>query len=223
MIRWATSRAPARPPRSRVTRFPAKTDAKKELVHRLASGTGRRILFMRTKHQARKLARQLTEAGVPSVDLHGNLSQPARDRNLAAFAAGTARVLVATDIAARGVHVDEGRAVPATSPPWYCPNNAKTRLHLCAKPGSWSARNWSPLRRTPSPSWSATSRPTRLRPPNPPAPRLPGRDAAAQPAAARAPARGVADGPHRLAAGVHRLAGDGVADGQGHDLGASAA
>ncbi|MGH3969602.1 MAG: DEAD/DEAH box helicase, partial [Mycobacterium sp.] len=69
--------------------------AKKELVHRLASGNGRRILFMRTKHQARKLARQLTESGVPSVDLHGNLSQPARDRNLAAFATGDARVLVA--------------------------------------------------------------------------------------------------------------------------------
>src|SRR6201999_4501330 len=75
--------------------------AKAELVHRLASGTGRRILFMRTKHQARKLA----DAGVPSVDLHGNLSQPARDRNLAAFSSGEARVLVATDIAARGVHV----------------------------------------------------------------------------------------------------------------------
>ncbi|MDT5047477.1 MAG: hypothetical protein QOG75_3351, partial [Mycobacterium sp.] len=56
----------------------AGADAKKELIHRLASGSGRRILFMRTKHQARKLARQLTEAGVPSVDLHGNLSQPAR-------------------------------------------------------------------------------------------------------------------------------------------------
>ena len=91
--------------------------AKKELVHRLASGTGRRILFMRTKHQARKLARQLTEAGVPSVDLHGNLSQPARDRNLAAFSAGTARVLVATDIAARGVHVDEVELVVHVDPP----------------------------------------------------------------------------------------------------------
>jgi superfamily II DNA/RNA helicase len=95
----------------------AGVDAKKELVHRLASGTGRRILFMRTKHQARKLARQLTEAGVPSVDLHGNLSQPARDRNLAAFAAGTARVLVATDIAARGVHVDEVQLVVHVDPP----------------------------------------------------------------------------------------------------------
>jgi superfamily II DNA/RNA helicase len=45
--------------------------AKKELVHRLASGTGRRILFIRTKHQARKLAKQLTESGVLAVDLHG--------------------------------------------------------------------------------------------------------------------------------------------------------
>lgn len=91
--------------------------AKKELVHHLASGTGRRILFMRTKHQARKLARELTESGVPSVDLHGNLSQPARDRNLAAFMAGTARVLVATDIAARGVHVDEVELVVHVDPP----------------------------------------------------------------------------------------------------------
>ena len=91
--------------------------AKKELVHHLASGSGRRILFMRTKHQARKLARELTESGVPSVDLHGNLSQPARDRNLAAFTAGTARVLVATDIAARGVHVDEVELVVHVDPP----------------------------------------------------------------------------------------------------------
>lgn len=90
---------------------------KKELVRHLASGQGRRILFMRTKHQARKLARELTEAGVPSVDLHGNLSQPARDRNLAAFSTGTARVLVATDIAARGVHVDDVELVVHVDPP----------------------------------------------------------------------------------------------------------
>lgn len=95
----------------------ANAEAKKEVVHRLASGTGRRILFMRTKHQARKLARQLTESGVPSVDLHGNLSQPARERNLAAFASGGARVLVATDIAARGVHVDEVELVVHIDPP----------------------------------------------------------------------------------------------------------
>lgn len=91
--------------------------AKKELVHRLACGTGRRILFMRTKHQARKLAKQLTESGVPAVDLHGNLSQPARNRNLAAFSTGQARVLVATDIAARGVHVDDIELVVHIDPP----------------------------------------------------------------------------------------------------------
>ncbi|OBK82556.1 DEAD/DEAH box helicase [Mycolicibacter heraklionensis] len=90
---------------------------KKDLVQLLASGTGRRILFLRTKHQARKLARQLTESGVPSVDLHGNLSQPARERNLAAFADGDVRVLVATDIAARGVHVDEVELVVHVDPP----------------------------------------------------------------------------------------------------------
>jgi superfamily II DNA/RNA helicase len=100
-------------------------EAKKELVHRLASGTGRRVLFMRTKHQARKLAKQLTESGVPSVDLHGNLSQPARDRNLAAFIAGNARVLVATDIAARGVHVDAVELVVHVDPP----ADYKTYLH----------------------------------------------------------------------------------------------
>ncbi|GAA3917294.1 DEAD/DEAH box helicase [Microbacterium invictum] len=93
------------------------TDAKKDLVKMLASGTGRRILFMRTKHQAKKLARQLTDEGIPSVDLHGNLSQPQRDRNLAAFSAGTARVLVATDVAARGVHVDDVELVIHVDPP----------------------------------------------------------------------------------------------------------
>ncbi|WP_168626174.1 DEAD/DEAH box helicase [Cryobacterium sp. BB307] len=92
-------------------------DAKKHLINTLASGTGRRILFMRTKHHAKKLAKQLTESGIPSVDLHGNLSQPQRDRNLAAFASGEAKVLVATDVAARGVHVDDVELVVHVDPP----------------------------------------------------------------------------------------------------------
>ncbi|WP_241979624.1 DEAD/DEAH box helicase [Cryobacterium suzukii] len=92
-------------------------DAKKDLVQKLASGSGRRILFMRTKHQAKKLAKSLTDAGIPSVDLHGNLSQVARDRNLAAFSAGTVKVLVATDVAARGVHVDDIELVIHVDPP----------------------------------------------------------------------------------------------------------
>ncbi|MEO8262036.1 MAG: DEAD/DEAH box helicase [Pseudolysinimonas sp.] len=92
-------------------------ETKKQLIHALASGTGRRILFMRTKHHAKKLAQQLTAAGIPAVDLHGNLSQPQRDRNLAAFSAGDAKVLVATDVAARGVHVDDVELVVHVDPP----------------------------------------------------------------------------------------------------------
>ena len=92
-------------------------DAKNELVRTLASGTGRRILFMRTKHHAKKLAKKLIEQGIPAVDLHGNLSQPQRDRNLAAFGDGSVKVLVATDVAARGVHVDNVELVIHVDPP----------------------------------------------------------------------------------------------------------
>jgi len=92
-------------------------DTKKDLIHALASGTSRRILFMRTKHHAKKLAQQLIAAGIPAVDLHGNLSQPQRDRNLAAFGAGDVKVLVATDVAARGVHVDDVELVVHVDPP----------------------------------------------------------------------------------------------------------
>lgn len=95
----------------------AGVDEKKALVTRLASGAGRRILFLRTKHQAKKLARTLTAAGIPAVDLQGNLSQAARERNLAAFGDGSVRVLVATDVAARGVHVDDIELVVHVDPP----------------------------------------------------------------------------------------------------------
>ncbi|WP_298867864.1 DEAD/DEAH box helicase [uncultured Microbacterium sp.] len=99
----------------------ADADAKKHLVTALASGTGRRILFTRTKHHAKKLAKQLTSSGIPAVDLQGNLGQNARERNLAAFNAdpadGGVRVLVATDVAARGVHVDHVELVVHVDPP----------------------------------------------------------------------------------------------------------
>ncbi|WP_166973353.1 DEAD/DEAH box helicase [Brevibacterium atlanticum] len=97
--------------------FEVSVDDKNALVHKLASGTGRRILFTRTKHRAKRFARQLTAAGIPAVDLHGNLSQGARDRNLTAFTNGDAKVLVATDIAARGVHVDSVELVVHVDPP----------------------------------------------------------------------------------------------------------
>ncbi|GAB3198323.1 hypothetical protein GCM10027261_25510 [Geodermatophilus arenarius] len=90
---------------------------KAEVVRQLASGLGRSVLFTRTKHQAKKLARQLTAAGIPAVDLHGNLSQNARERNLEAFSTGSTRVLCATDIAARGIHVDDVALVVHVDPP----------------------------------------------------------------------------------------------------------
>lgn len=92
-------------------------ESKKAVVRQLAAGTGRRVLFMRTKHHAKKLAKQLTAEGIPAVDLHGNLGQGARERNLAAFSSGEVKVLVATDIAARGIHVDEVELVVHVDPP----------------------------------------------------------------------------------------------------------
>ena len=90
---------------------------KAAVVHELAAGEGRSVLFMRTKHGARKLAKELTLAGLPAVDLHGNLAQNARDRNLDAFRTGRVRVLVATDIAARGIHVVDVALVVHVDPP----------------------------------------------------------------------------------------------------------
>ncbi|HEY2725384.1 MAG TPA: DEAD/DEAH box helicase [Pseudonocardiaceae bacterium] len=90
---------------------------KAAVVRELASGQRRSLLFTRTKHAAKKLARQLTMAGVPAVELHGNLAQRARERNLAAFTEGSTRVLVATDIAARGIHVDDIGLVVHVDPP----------------------------------------------------------------------------------------------------------
>jgi len=83
----------------------------------LAAAPGRTLVFTRTKHGAKRLTRQLNAAGVPSVELHGNLAQNARDRNLRAFTDGTARTLVATDIAARGIHVDAVTLVVHADPP----------------------------------------------------------------------------------------------------------
>ncbi|HZZ45781.1 MAG TPA: DEAD/DEAH box helicase [Pseudonocardia sp.] len=83
----------------------------------MAAAPGRTLVFTRTKHGARQLAKRLVAAGVPAVDLHGNLSQNARQRNLEAFSSGSATTLVATDIAARGIHVDDITLVIHADPP----------------------------------------------------------------------------------------------------------
>ncbi len=83
----------------------------------LTSAPGRTLVFTRTKHGAKGLARQLNKAGVAAVELHGNLGQNARTRNMDAFHAGRASVMVATDIAARGIHVDDVALVVHADPP----------------------------------------------------------------------------------------------------------
>ena len=87
------------------------------VVAELASGPRRSLLFTRTKRGARKLARELSARGIAAADLHADLAQGARTRNLAAFADGTVRALVATDIAARGIHVDDIALVVHVDPP----------------------------------------------------------------------------------------------------------
>jgi superfamily II DNA/RNA helicase len=64
------------------------------------------IVFVRTKHGADRLARQLTVSGVRAAAIHGGRSQAQRDRALASFRSGHVQALVATDVAARGIHVD---------------------------------------------------------------------------------------------------------------------
>jgi superfamily II DNA/RNA helicase len=87
------------------------------VVATLAGGNNRSLVFTRTKHGAQALTRQLARAGVSVAELHGNLGQNARERNLASFASGATRVLVATDIAARGIHVDGIDLVIHADPP----------------------------------------------------------------------------------------------------------
>ncbi|WP_329100385.1 DEAD/DEAH box helicase [Micromonospora sp. NBC_01699] len=83
----------------------------------LAAAPGRTLVFTRTKRGAKKLTSQLVASGVSAVELHGNLAQNVRTRNLAAFSTGDARTLVATDIAARGIHVDDVALVIHADPP----------------------------------------------------------------------------------------------------------
>lgn len=95
----------------------ASRDLRVPVLADLASAPGRTVVFTRTKYGAKGLARQLNRRGVPAVDLHGNLGQNARTRNLAAFHSGAANTLVATDVAARGIHVDDVALVVHADPP----------------------------------------------------------------------------------------------------------
>ncbi|RAY14633.1 RNA helicase [Actinomadura craniellae] len=83
----------------------------------IAGRDGRTILFARTKHGADRVAKQLTRVGVRAAALHGGMSQSLRTRTLAEFREGSLGVLVATDVAARGIHVDDVSLVVHIDPP----------------------------------------------------------------------------------------------------------
>jgi len=72
----------------------------------IASGVDRTLIFMRTKRGADRLVMQLQREGVKAGAIHGDLRQGAREKALADFTSGKVSVLVATDVAARGIHVD---------------------------------------------------------------------------------------------------------------------
>ena len=91
----------------------------------IASRPGRTLFFVRTKHGADRLAKQLVRAGVSADAIHGDRNQNQRQRALDAFAAGHPRVLVATDVAARGIHVDDVDLVVQYDPP----DDSKDYLH----------------------------------------------------------------------------------------------
>jgi superfamily II DNA/RNA helicase len=97
--------------------FTVQMSEKVTVAAEIAARHGRSLFFVRTKHGAERLAKQLRTAGVEAGALHGNLAQNARQRALDAFAAGTSPVLVATDVAARGIHVDDVDLVVHFDPP----------------------------------------------------------------------------------------------------------
>ncbi|MFC4908713.1 DEAD/DEAH box helicase [Actinomadura gamaensis] len=90
---------------------------KAAITAEIANREGRTILFARTKHGVDRLAKQLTQAGVRAAGLHGGKSQGLRTRTIAEFHEGTFDVLVATDVAARGIHVDGITLVMHVDPP----------------------------------------------------------------------------------------------------------
>ena len=98
---------------------------------RLVQGEGKSLIFCRTKATAESLSESLTEAGVPAARLHGDLNQNQRNRNLERFTRGNCRVLVATDVAARGIHVDDVALVVQVDPPL----EYKTYLHRSGRTG----------------------------------------------------------------------------------------
>jgi superfamily II DNA/RNA helicase len=105
--------------------FRVPVQSKADVVESIAGRAGRTLLFVRTKHGADRLARKLDRAGIAAGALHGGRTQSQRNRALGAFRDGTVPVLVATDVAARGIHVDDVSLVLHVDPP----QDSKDYLH----------------------------------------------------------------------------------------------
>ena len=105
--------------------FVLPSDSKVGIAAEIAARPARTLFFVRTKHGADRLAKQLGRHGVDAAAIHGNRSQSQRLRALDDFASGRVRVLVATDVAARGLHVDDVDLVVHYDPP----NDHKDYLH----------------------------------------------------------------------------------------------
>lgn len=101
------------------------------VFHRLVQGAGKSIVFVRTKVTAEALAQSLNDTGVPTARLHGDLNQAQRTKNLERFTKGAARVMIATDVAARGIHVDDIKLVIQLD----LPEEYKTYLHRAGRTG----------------------------------------------------------------------------------------
>ena len=104
---------------------------KRRIIEELASGEGKTLVFTRTRAFAEELSDLLEDAGIPSTSLHGDLNQSRRTRNLQLLTSGRVKVLVATDVAARGIHVDDiTLVIQADAPEEY-----KTYLHRSGRTG----------------------------------------------------------------------------------------
>jgi superfamily II DNA/RNA helicase len=102
---------------------------KARVIAEIAARPGRTVIFVRTQLGADRVAEQLRGAGVLAGALHGGLAQGLRTRILAAFRDGTLPALVATDVAARGIHVDDVGLVLQVDPP----NGGKEYLHRAGR------------------------------------------------------------------------------------------
>ncbi|TFD22683.1 DEAD/DEAH box helicase [Cryobacterium sp. TMT2-23] len=104
---------------------------KSAIIGQLVDRQGKTLIFSRTRAYAEQLAEQLEDAGVKATSLHGDLNQARRTRNLQMLTSGRVNVLVATDVAARGIHVDDiDLVIQADAPDEY-----KTYLHRAGRTG----------------------------------------------------------------------------------------